>query len=76
MACRLERDDLSDNELCENAEEEISDSEDDDEDGVGARGGAKGGAKTKKYVCADSSLKPSARLRLYDNQEWRIEVGF
>jgi hypothetical protein len=64
---RLERDDLSDEEVCEDAEDN-SDNEDDE-------AGAVGGARPKaKYVCADSSLKPSARLQLYNNQVWRMEV--
>lgn len=69
----LERDDLSDDELCEEEEEE----EDEDEEEVG--GAVVGGARLKgarnTYVCPDSSLKPAARLQLYDNREWRIEVS-
>lgn len=64
---------MSDEELCENIEDEISDEEDDDSEGM-ARGGARPKDVAKVYVCADSSLKPSARLQLYDNQQWRIEV--
>ena len=74
----MQRDDLSDEEILENAEEEVSDDDEEEEESTdGAAGGAGvRGKKTKKkeYVCPDSSLKPSARLRLYDNQQWRIEV--
>lgn len=66
---RLERDELSDDELCE--AEEADDDDDDDE--AGAVGGAVG--RRRRYTCAETGLKPSARLRLYENQEWRMEVS-
>lgn len=56
---------------------ELSDDEDDEDedDKKGAVGGARSGKGRKRaYRCAESSLKPSARMGLYDNQEWRIEV--
>ena len=69
---------MSDDELCDNDEEEEEEEEDEEEDEEEV-GGAVGGARLKgtrnTYVCPDSSLKPLARLRLYDNQEWRIEVS-
>lgn len=68
---RLERDELSDDELCEAAEVDIEDDDDDDNDK-----GAVGGARARAYTCAESGLKPSARMRLYDNQEWRLEVSY
>ena len=56
------------------------DSEEDEEEEADEDGkeGAVGGTRSKsskKYICPDSSLKPSARMRLYDNQSWRMEVG-
>ena len=63
---RLERDELSDDELCEAAEDD-----DEEEDSKGAVGGT----RVRAYTCAESALRLSARLSLYDNQEWRMEVG-
>lgn len=65
---------MSDNELCENAEADLKEEEDEDEEDEDEKRGAVGGARLRKYVCAESGLKPSARLRLYDNQNWRMEV--
>lgn len=58
---------------------ELSDDDNDEEEEEDETKGAVGGARAKKgrkkkYRCAESSLKPSARLALYDNQEWRMEV--
>ena len=66
---RLVREELTDEELC--ADMDLSD---DDEDGQkGAVGGA-GGKRQSEFECPDSSLSPSARIRLYFNQSWRMEV--
>ena len=62
---------MSDDELCEAAEADLEDDEEDEDDDRGAVGGA----RARTYTCADSGLKPSARLRLYDNREWRLEVS-
>ena len=54
------------------AEAEISD-EEEEEEGEDAVSGHRNKHSTN-YECLDSSLSPAARLRLYGNQVWRMEV--
>lgn len=67
--CRLVREEITDEELCE----DVDMSDDDEEEHKGAVGGARG-KKLATYECPDSSLSPSARIQLYFNQSWRMEV--
>lgn len=61
------REEVTDEELCEDVD--LSDDEEEEQKGAVA------GAKDKKeYDCPDSRLSPSARIRLYSNQSWRMEV--
>ena len=61
---------MTDEELC--ADVDLSDDED-DVDHKGAVGGARDQKRTS-YECPDSKLSPSARVRLYFNNSWRMEV--
>jgi len=67
----LEHEDLSDDEVWEIVEDEVSEEEEEEEE----EGATALPSHRRKVVSPDSSLKPSARLRLYDNPEWRMEVG-
>ena len=48
----------------------------DEEGGEGEAVGAEGerGKATHEAATPDSHLSPAARLRLYENQRWRMEV--
>ena len=80
-SCRLERDDLSDDEVLESGEEG---SDDEGESRAvkntisATRAATVGGVTSRMRARAktiDSTLKPMSRLHLYDYQTWRMEVS-
>ena len=78
---RLERDDLSDDEVLESGEEGSDDEGDSRavKDTISAtRAATVGGITSRMRARAktiDSTLKPMSRLHLYDYQTWRMEVS-
>ena len=80
-ACRLEQDELSDDEVWDSGEEDSGDESGDKavKRTISATKAATlGGASTRmrgRAKTIDSTLKPMSRLHLYDHQTWRMEVG-
>ena len=68
----LDHEDLSDDEVWESVEDEVS--EEEDEEGEG-RGASALPSRCRTFTSPDSSVRPSSRLLLYDSPEWRIEVS-
>ena len=78
--CRLERDDLSDDEVWESGEEGSDDEGDRAVKNTisATRAATVGGVTSRMRARAqtiDSTLKPMSRLHLYDYQTWRMEVS-
>ncbi len=66
LVYRIQHEDLSDDEVWESVEDEVSEEEEEGGDNPSLK---------KKYHTPDSDLKPAARLRVYDSNSWRMEVS-
>ncbi|XP_064406145.1 uncharacterized protein LOC135351142 [Halichondria panicea] len=62
----IQHEDLSDDEVWESVEGEVSEEEGEEVDGASV-------SIKKRYCTTDSDLKPAARLSAYDSNSWRIE---
>ena len=65
----LDHEDLSDDEVWEIVEDEVSEEEDEEREGAALP------SRCRTFTSPDSSVRPSSRLLLYDSPEWRMEVS-
>ena len=65
----LDHEDLSDDEVWEIVEDEVSEEEDEEGEGAALP------SRRRTFTSPDSSVRPSSRFLLYDSPEWRMEVS-